>query len=428
MPAIIGARSRCRHGCVRNGPTMRFATFEYGGIETQLRGLRRARAIRSSICLHGFPEYWAAWSAVMLELCRFATIWWRRTSVASICRSKPQGVEAYRAHKITGQDLAALADHLVARAALHPGRPRLGRLDRLRLRLRAPGAADASDRRQRRPSRVRSSARSSTIRRSAGQPIHQPAPQMPTAAKLALGQWFRGHVRAARRFSDTGWMRKAQHSAYCEAWSAARARMEAMLDWYRASPLVVPEIRRDRVRPRRSSSCRRTLLPGRVARIWWCGARRIARLLPACLDGLEAVRAEADGPQTRRLRALAAAREAGRGGAARSGHFGDADVQAVATRRALHRQLIAFSNPVPCQLLLALRRQRADIGGGHRDPLAQRLVVERVGGDHDVALHLAAGEIHAAGAGRGERLRFLLRRRPAPAVRRPSSCRPACCR
>ena len=40
-------------------------------------------------------------------------------------------------------------------------------------------------------------------------------------------------------FSDTGWMRKAQHSAYIEAWSRPGA-MKAMLDWYRASPLVVP--------------------------------------------------------------------------------------------------------------------------------------------------------------------------------------------
>ena len=41
-------------------------------------------------------------------------------------------------------------------------------------------------------------------------------------------------------FSDTGWMRKAQHSAYVEAWSRPGA-MKAMLDWYRASPLIVPE-------------------------------------------------------------------------------------------------------------------------------------------------------------------------------------------
>ena len=50
---------------------------------------------------------------------------------------------------------------------------------------------------------------------------------------------FAGMFQHACRFLGHGWMRKAQHSAYLEAWSRPGA-MRAMLDWYRASPLVVP--------------------------------------------------------------------------------------------------------------------------------------------------------------------------------------------
>ena len=62
------------------------------------------------LCLHGFPEYWAAWSAVMAELAEdfFVVAPDQRGFNLSF---KPQGEEAYRARLLVA-DLAALADHL----------------------------------------------------------------------------------------------------------------------------------------------------------------------------------------------------------------------------------------------------------------------------------------------------------------------------
>jgi pimeloyl-ACP methyl ester carboxylesterase len=67
------------------------------------------------LCLHGFPEYWAAWSGVMAELADdfFLVAPDQRGFNLSF---KPQGEEAYRTKNMVA-DLARLADHL------SPGRP-----------------------------------------------------------------------------------------------------------------------------------------------------------------------------------------------------------------------------------------------------------------------------------------------------------------
>src|SRR5262245_33860819 len=46
---------------------MRFATFETGEIEINYAACGSPEH-PLVICLHGFPEYWAAWSTVMLAL------------------------------------------------------------------------------------------------------------------------------------------------------------------------------------------------------------------------------------------------------------------------------------------------------------------------------------------------------------------------
>ena len=92
---------------------MRFATFENGDIELNYAACGSVEH-PLVICLHGFPEYWAAWSAVMWELCDSYHI------VAPDQRGfnlsfRPQGVEAYRARHMV-QDLADLGRSSVARS------------------------------------------------------------------------------------------------------------------------------------------------------------------------------------------------------------------------------------------------------------------------------------------------------------------------
>ena len=93
---------------------MRFATFESGDIELNYAACGSVEH-PLIICLHGFPEYWAAWSAVMWELCdSFHVVAPDQRGVNLSFR--PEGAEAYRAGNMV-RDLAAFASHL------SPGRP-----------------------------------------------------------------------------------------------------------------------------------------------------------------------------------------------------------------------------------------------------------------------------------------------------------------
>ena len=215
---------------------MRFGTFESGDIVLNYAACGSARH-PLIICLHGFPEYWAAWSAVMWELCDSYHL------VAPDQRGfnlsfRPEGVEAYRAKNMV-RDLAALADHL------SPGRPFIlaghdwgasiayayafacpGRLTHL---IVANGVH---------PVPFQRAILDDPAQRKASQYIN--LFREPDAEAWLSDNEFAAMFNMLAGFSDTGWMRKAQRSAYVEAWSRPGA-MKAMLDWYRASPLIVPE-------------------------------------------------------------------------------------------------------------------------------------------------------------------------------------------
>ena len=223
------------------------------------------------ICLHGFPEYWAAWSAVMLELADTYHL------VAPDQRGfnlsfRPQDVGAYQARHIV-RDLALFADHLsperpfilaghdwgasiaYAYAFSHP--------HRLTHLIIANGVhpvpfqrAILEDPQQRRASQYINLFR------------------QPDAAAWLSDNEFAAMFRMLASFSDIGWMRKAQHSAYVEAWSRPGA-MQAMLNWYCASPLIVPE-------PDETVATAPILeLPPKClasrCRIWWSGAAMTGR-------------------------------------------------------------------------------------------------------------------------------------------------------
>ena len=91
-----------------------FFAFDTGAVQLNVAcaGRRDAPLV---ICLHGFPEYWAAWREVMLALAGefFLVAPDQRGFNLS---SKPEGVEAYRTRNMVA-DLSALADRL------SPGRP-----------------------------------------------------------------------------------------------------------------------------------------------------------------------------------------------------------------------------------------------------------------------------------------------------------------
>ena len=254
-----------------------------------------------------FPEYWAAWSAVMLELADEYHL------VAPDQRGfnlsfRPQDVGAYQTRHIV-RDLALFADHL------SPDRPFI-------LAGHDWGASIAYAYAFSHPHRLTHLIIANGVhpvpfqRAILEDPQQRQASQyinlfrQPDAAAWLSDNEFAAMFRMLASFSDIGWMRKAQHSAYVEAWSRPGA-MQAMLNWYCASPLVVPE-------PDETVTTAPILeLPPRNA--WRCDAasgglgwRRpgAAAVVPV---GAGAVCIRPDRPRACRLRPLAAAPAAGRG-------------------------------------------------------------------------------------------------------------------
>ncbi|QDY99575.2 alpha/beta fold hydrolase [Nitratireductor mangrovi] len=189
------------------------------------------------ICLHGFPEYWAAWRAVMEALCKDFRL------VAPDQRgfnlsSKPEGVDSYRARHMVA-DLDKLAEQL------SPDQPFV-------LAGHDWGASVAYAYAFARPERVSHLIIANGVhpavfqraifedegQRAASQYINTLRAEGAEARMAADG--YRRTLRMIEGFSKTDWMTPETRSEYVAAWSQPGA-MTAMLNWYRASPIIVPE-------------------------------------------------------------------------------------------------------------------------------------------------------------------------------------------
>ncbi len=189
------------------------------------------------ICLHGFPEYWAAWRDVMLDLANdyFVIVPDQRGYNTS---SKPAGLSAYKGRALAS-DIAALADHY------SPGRP-------VALAGHDWGASVAYATAFLYPEKLTHLVIANGVhpvcfqraifddpaQRAASQYINKlrdPA----TDARL-VEDGCRRTFRMIEGFSPAPWMAGETRDGYREAWSQPGA-MTGMLNWYRASPVIVPE-------------------------------------------------------------------------------------------------------------------------------------------------------------------------------------------
>lgn len=189
------------------------------------------------VLLHGFPEYWAAWREVMADLASdfFVVAPDQRGYNLS---SRPAGVDAYRTKHMVA-DLAALADHL------SPGRPFVlaghdwgasvayayafahpGRLSRLVI---ANGVH---------PWCFQKAIHDDPAQRLASQYINKL--RDPAADERMVENGFRRTLRMIEGFSRADWMTGEVRAGYLDAWGQPGA-LPAMLNWYRASPIEVPE-------------------------------------------------------------------------------------------------------------------------------------------------------------------------------------------
>lgn len=212
-------------------------------VDVETNGIRLHCALagessRTIICLHGFPEYWAAWRPVMAEL---------QTDFRVIApdqrgynlSSKPGGIDAYRVKNMIA-DLHGLAEHF------SPGRPfvlaghdwgaavaygyAFAHPERLSHLVVVNGAH---------PSCLQQAILTDTAQRKASQYIRKL--RAPGAAESLAENSYARLVNMLAGFSSTAWMTEKLATEYREAWSQPGA-LPAMLHWYEASRLVVPDM------------------------------------------------------------------------------------------------------------------------------------------------------------------------------------------
>lgn len=186
------------------------------------------------LCLHGFPEYWAAWQDVMPFLAeRFFVV--APDQRGYNLSSKPDGVAAYEVKNLVA-DIAGIADRL------SPDNPFL-------LAGHDWGASVAYAYAFRKPGRLKglvvvngihpwcfqSAILRDTAQREASQYIKRL--RAPGIEDLLSANSFEKLLSAG--FSSADWMDQERRASYLKAWSEPGA-MTAMVNWYRASSIMVP--------------------------------------------------------------------------------------------------------------------------------------------------------------------------------------------
>jgi len=237
------------------------------------------------LCLHGFPEYWGAWRDLMPLLAQHHHV------VAPDQRgfgrsSKPAGVDAYRTRHLVS-DVAALADRLSADRPFllfgHDWGSAVAYAYAFRFPQRLSGLIVANGVH---PVPFQRAILNDPEQRRASQYMTKLRAEGAEAMMRADG--FARTLNMMTGFSEAGWMSDDVRQAYLDAWSGD-GTMEAMLNWYRASPVVVPPVDEPAAAFAGKvpvldvpADALRVRMPHLV--IW--GARDEA-LRPVCLDGLD---------------------------------------------------------------------------------------------------------------------------------------------
>ncbi|RIK86246.1 MAG: alpha/beta hydrolase [Hyphomicrobiales bacterium] len=259
---------------------VRFETHEAGAVRLNV-AMAGDPAAPLIVCLHGFPEYWAGWAPVMAGLAgdfRLAAPDQRGFNLSS----KPEGVGSYRVGHMVA-DLASLAD------SLSPGRP-------FALAGHDWGASVAYAYAMAHPRRLSHLVIANGVhpvcfqrailddeaQRRASQYINRL--RAPDAEALLSQDGFRRLLRMIEGFSQAPFMDDAARAAYVEAWSQPGA-LTGMLNWYRATPLVVPPVGEPAGEVPILAMPDDAFMVRMPHLVVWGEADRALR--PSCLDGLD---------------------------------------------------------------------------------------------------------------------------------------------
>lgn len=215
---------------------MRQYLVHVNGIDLYLRAVGDPHA-PLVLFLHGFPEYSAAWDEVLPAFAdRFHAV---APDQRGYARSgKPSELDAYRIKHLV-RDIHALGEHL------SPGRP-------FNIVAHDWGAsvayasAIAAPRRVARlvvlngvhPGPFQRALLEDQAQRAASAYIHDL--RQPTAEAELSSNGFEKLLGMLRRFGAEAWLTPTKEAGYLDAWSAPGA-LTGMLNWYRATPLLVPK-------------------------------------------------------------------------------------------------------------------------------------------------------------------------------------------
>jgi pimeloyl-ACP methyl ester carboxylesterase len=214
---------------------MRTETVRVNGVDLFLRAAGDPAA-PLVLFLHGFPEYSGAWDGVLPAFAgQFHAVAPDQRGYAR--SSKPEGVDAYRIKHLV-RDVLALADRL------SPGRP-------FALVGHDWGGSVAYATAIAAPTRISRLAVINGVhpgpfqraliedegQRQASSYI--PYLRDPRAEGRLSANGFEKLIGMLSRFGPQPWLTPEKQAAYVEAWSTPGA-LTGMLNWYRASPLLVP--------------------------------------------------------------------------------------------------------------------------------------------------------------------------------------------
>jgi pimeloyl-ACP methyl ester carboxylesterase len=214
---------------------MRTETLRVNGIDLFIRAMGDPAA-PLVLFLHGFPEFSGAWNEVLPAFAdRYHVVAPDQRGYAR--SSKPAGVDAYRVRHLV-RDVLALADRLstdrpitlvghdwgasVAYATAIAAPARISRLAVINGVHPGPfQRALIEDEGQRQAS------------------SYIPYLRDPRAEERLSANGYEKLLGMLVRFGPQPWLTPEKRAAYLEAWSAPGA-LTGMLNWYRASPLLVP--------------------------------------------------------------------------------------------------------------------------------------------------------------------------------------------
>jgi pimeloyl-ACP methyl ester carboxylesterase len=214
---------------------MRHTKVQVNGIELHLRAMGEPGA-PLVLFLHGFPEYSGAWDEVLPAFAgAFHAVAPDQRGYAR--SSKPEGLEAYRVKQLV-RDVLGLGDHF------SPDRPFVVVAHDWGASVAYATAIAAPHRIAKlvvingvHPGPFQRALVEDEAQRAASAYMHYL--RDPRAEERLSANNFEKLLGMLSRFGPQPWLTAEKRAGYLEAWSPPGA-LTGMLNWYRASPLVVP--------------------------------------------------------------------------------------------------------------------------------------------------------------------------------------------